>query len=79
MNGTGCKKGHYNNPKTLSMRNEMAYQHFRKCKLQGQWPDDLSLERGVLLNQLEEMYRDERHQLVQLQFLQSVTAVGAMR
>lgn len=50
-----CPKGTPENPKVLSERNERAYQHFKRCKLTGRWPDDgLVLDRAVLLQEIEE-------------------------
>ncbi|QDT94359.1 hypothetical protein [Gimesia algae] len=36
----GCPKGTPENPKTLSLKNQKAYQHWRECKATGNFPDD---------------------------------------
>ncbi|TWT58875.1 hypothetical protein KOR42_22620 [Thalassoglobus neptunius] len=53
--GGSCPKGTPEKPVELSVRQAKAYEHFRRCRITGQWPDDeLVMQRAVALSELEE-------------------------
>lgn len=52
----GCPKGHYDQPKSLSERNQMAYQHYRECKAVNQFPEDYVVRRNAgLIAEVEDI------------------------
>lgn len=56
-----CPKGTPENPIELSNRNWKAWEHYRRCKLTGRWPEDeIVLQMGVLLDEVLERVRDTR-------------------
>lgn len=44
-----CPLGHWKNPRRLSQRNRMAYEHFLHCRATGSWPDDDIVRRNAKL------------------------------
>lgn len=47
----GCPKGTPENPKVLSPKNMMAYQHWKECKAVGQFPDDAVVRQNAAIIQ----------------------------
>lgn len=56
----GCPKGTPEKQNVLSWRNQRALKLHRMCKLTGRWPSDrLVIERGILIEELEEIFKAE--------------------
>jgi hypothetical protein len=51
----GCPKGTPENPRTLSPDNELCYNHYRRCRATGLWPNDpLVLYHARILSEIEQ-------------------------
>jgi len=69
---SGCPKGTPENPKTLSLKNMYAYQHWRECKAVGDFPNDPIVRRhAAILQGLHDIAEENRRNM----FLASI--VGA--
>jgi hypothetical protein len=52
---TGCPKGTPEAPKTLTLKNLMAYRHYQQCKATGQFPDDPIVRHNAgIIRQIED-------------------------
>ncbi|MCH9775894.1 MAG: hypothetical protein K0U90_05610 [Planctomycetes bacterium] len=48
-----CAKGTPDNPKTLSLKNQQTYQHWKECKAVGQFPnDDIVRKHAAVIQEL---------------------------
>lgn len=47
----GCPKGTPENPKTLSLKNQKAYVHWKECKATGNFPDDDTVRQNAAIIQ----------------------------
>ena len=72
----GCKKGTPENPKSLSEKNQQAYQHYRECRAVGVFPDDpIVTQNAAVIRGLEDM-RERRDDL---DFQQLLTTIVTTR
>lgn len=57
----GCPKGTPEKQKSLSPRNQKAYQHYLECKATGIWPDDPIVKRNAgIIRRIEEAHERSR-------------------
>ncbi len=72
----GCPKGSPEEPKTLTEKNQAAYQHYRECRATGQFPDDAIVrQNATTIRQLE----DARERRDQAEFQSSLLSMMAAR
>ncbi len=70
----GCPKGTPENPKSLSPKNEQAYQHYRECRAVGVWGDDpIVRQNAAVIRSLEDM-RKRRDEMEFQQFLVTIVS-----
>ncbi len=62
----GCPKGTPENPKVLSNKNMLAYQHWKECKAVGQFPDDPIVRQNAAI--IQEIH-DQSKELKQIQMM----------
>lgn len=57
----GCPKGTPEQPKSLTLRNQSIYTHYRECRAVGHFPDDEWVRfHAVIIRDIEDHIRDMR-------------------
>jgi len=50
-----CVKGHWTKQKSLSQKNQVAYNYHLRCKITGQWPDDeVVIDNATIITRAEQ-------------------------
>lgn len=65
----GCPKGHYNDQKSLSARNAMAFIHYQECRATGIFPNDPVVRKNARLIRMVEDGAEKREHYKQLEGL----------
>lgn len=79
---TGCPKGTPENQRSLSQKNERAYQHYLECKAVGSFPNDPIVRRNAaLIRAVEDSVASTKNDILmeRLGILGMVTAMLAGR
>lgn len=51
-----CPKGHWSDPKELSQKNALAYNHYQRCKATMSFPEDeIVRENAAVIHQMEKV------------------------
>lgn len=64
----GCPKGHWSAPVEISLKNQLAWQHYRECKAVCQFPDDpiVRLHAGIIAEIESQKQRVEEIELASM-------------
>ncbi len=73
LRGIGCAKGTPENQKSLSPKNQRAYQHYLECKAVGQFPDNPLVRKHAGIIRMVEDAVDKQHREVTLIHLKAIS------
>lgn len=71
----GCPKGHYDEPKSLSARNAMAFIHYQECKATGSFPEDPVVRKNARLIRMVEDGAEKREHYRQLEGIGGIVSL----
>ncbi len=78
LRGIGCPKGTPENQKSLSPKNQRAYQHYIECKAVGRFPDDPLVREHAGIIRLVEESVEKQYQEISTIYLKAMSRLPSL-